>query len=277
MVLWVFSWLSMKSAMAYIGPFDFVVLRYALGTVPLFVAAWLTGERLWMPAWRPVVLTGLLQTGACQCLVQLALVSGGAGKTSMILYTMPFWIVVLAWWLHGQRPARRHWQAMAVAGVGLLCIIEPWQGLGSASGAVLTLGAGFCWAWGTLTAKRMFEQHQPGVLAFAAWQMLFGVLAALPVAWLVPQMTPVWSAALVLNLAYVVLAATSLGWWLWLTALRTLPAAVTTLSGLGVPLGVVLTAWAVLGERPTPSVWLGVALVLGGLVWINLPAARGRR
>ncbi len=262
----------MKASMAFIGPFDFVVLRYALGTLLLFAAALLTGERLRMPAWRLVLLTGLFQTALFQCLVQWALVSGGAGKTSMITYTMPFWMVLLAWMAWGQRPGARQWQALAIAAAGLLCIIEPWQGVGTLRSALLAMAAGLAWAVGTLAAKRMFDQHQPGVLAFTAWQMLLGTLLAVPVAWSVPQRAIEWNLTLVAGLAYCVIAATSLAWWLWLMALRHLPAAVASLSGLGVPLGVVLLAWAVFGERPTPVGLLGVALVLAGLLWMNWPA-----
>ena len=274
-VIWVVSWMPMKASMAYIGPFDFVAWRYALGTVPLFIAAWLSGESLRMPAWGPVIVTGLFQTAMFQCLVQWALVSGGAGKTSMMVYTMPFWTVLLAWAAFGQRPRGRHWQGMLLAGAGLLCIIEPWRGVGTLSSAVLALGGGLAWAVGTLAAKRMFEQHQPGMLAFTAWQMLIGTLAVIPVAWVVPQMAIQWNVSLLLGLAYCVLAATSLAWWLWLVALRGLPATVAALSGLGVPLGAVLLAWVVFGERPTPAGFAGILLVLGGLLRVNW-AGRGR-
>ena len=268
-LIWVVSWMPMKASMAYIGPFDFVAWRYALGTVPLFLAAWLSGESLRMPAWGPVILTGLFQTALFQGLVQWALVSGGAGKTSMMVYTMPFWTVLLAWAVFGQRPRGRHWQGMLLAAVGLLCIIEPWRGVGTLASAVLALGSGLAWAVGTLAAKHMFERYQPGMLAFTAWQMLIGTLAVLPVAWLVPQAATQWNTTLLLGLAYCVVAATSVAWWLWLVALRSLPATVAALSGLGVPLGVVLLAWIVFGEQPTPVGFAGIVLVLGGLLRVN--------
>lgn len=282
-LIWVVSWMPMKASMAYIGPFDFVAWRYALGTVPLFIGAWLSGERLRMPAWGPVILTGIFQTAAFQCLVQWALVSGGAGKTSMLVYTMPFWMVLLAWLVLGQRPARRHWQGMLLAGAGLVCIIEPWRGIGTMSSALLAVAGGLAWAIGTLAAKHMFDRYRPGMLAFTAWQMLFGTLAVIPLAWAVPQMPTQWNAPLLLGLAYCVLAATSLAWWLWLIALRNLPAAVAALSGLGVPLGAALLAWFTFGERPSSAGLAGMVLVLAGLARVNwtrgagTPASRSDR
>jgi drug/metabolite transporter (DMT)-like permease len=40
------------------------------------------------------------------------------------------------------------------------------------------------------------------------------------------------------------------------------------------PLFTLLMAWPVLGERPGPMVWLGVALLLGGLAWVLLERAQ---
>ena len=39
------------------------------------------------------------------------------------------------------------------------------------------------------------------------------------------------------------------------------------------PLFTLLMAWPILGERPGPMVWLGVALLLGGLAWVLLERA----
>jgi drug/metabolite transporter (DMT)-like permease len=40
------------------------------------------------------------------------------------------------------------------------------------------------------------------------------------------------------------------------------------------PLFTLLMAWPLLGERPGPMVWLGVALLLGGLAWVLLERAQ---
>ena len=103
-LVWAGSWIAMKLIVPYIGPFDFVALRYVTGAVVLFVLALATRRPLAMPPWGLTLLIGLTQTAGFQGFVQTALVSGGVGKVSLMAYTMPFWVVLFAWWLLRERP-----------------------------------------------------------------------------------------------------------------------------------------------------------------------------
>src|SRR3546814_10159901 len=125
----------MKQVLAYAGPFQFAALRHWLGAAVLFAALLLTRQSLQPPPLLPTLLIGLCQTTAFQGLEQWALLDGGAGHVALLAYTMPFWAVLLAWWLLGDRPTPRHWLGLALAGLGLLFIIEPWRDMGSASSA----------------------------------------------------------------------------------------------------------------------------------------------
>ena len=65
---------------------------------------------------------------------------------------------------------------MGLAAVGLVCFVEPWNGLGDIRPVLLGLGSGLSWGVGTVLSKRMFDRHAPDVMTFTAWQMLFGGL-----------------------------------------------------------------------------------------------------
>ena len=54
-----------------------------------------------------------------------ALESGGAGKTSVLTYTMPFWLLLLAWAFLGERLRGVQWLAVALALAGLVLVLEP--------------------------------------------------------------------------------------------------------------------------------------------------------
>src|SRR3546814_16261340 len=60
----------------------------------------------------------------------------------MLAYTMPFWVVLFAWILLGDRPTRRHLWAFLLAGLGVFAILAPWTGLGAMPGSLLALGGG---------------------------------------------------------------------------------------------------------------------------------------
>src|ERR1700754_2420943 len=83
-LMWAGSWIVMKMVVPYIGPFDFVVLRYVSGGALLLATAALLRRRLGMPSWRLTWLVALTQTSGFQGLVQSALIHGGVGKISLM-------------------------------------------------------------------------------------------------------------------------------------------------------------------------------------------------
>jgi len=267
--LWAYSWVVMKQVLAYAGPFDFAAMRYLLGAAVLFAAMLLARQPLRPPPLLPTILIGLCQTAAFQGLEQWALTSGGAGHVALLAYTMPFWAVLLAWLILRERPTARHWLGLALAATGLVCIIEPWRGLGNAQSTALAIAGGMAWAGGTVLSKRLFRHHAVSALNLTAWQMLAGGAALGIVAMAVPQRNIAWSGAFVIGLAYSVLMASSLAWWLWSIVLRRLPTTVASVSSLGVPMASVLLAWLILDERPRTMEWVGMAFVLLGLCAVS--------
>ena len=268
-LLWGYSWIVMKQVLAYAGPFDFAALRYLIGAAILFAALMLSRQSLRPPPWLPMILIGLCQTAAFQGLEQWALVSGGAGHVALLAYTMPFWAVLLAWLLLGDKPTGRHWAGLALAAIGLLCIIAPWHSLGSALSTTLAVAGGIAWAAGTVLSKRMFQRHAPSVLNLTAWQMLVGGVALGIVALAVPQRSIEWNWPFIGGLAYSAVLGSSLAWWLWSIVLKRLPTTVASVSSLGVPIVSVLLAWLILHEQPSAMEWIGIVFALLGLVAVS--------
>lgn len=272
--IWSYSWIVMKQVLAYAGPFDFAALRYLIGAAVLFAVLVLTRQSLKPPPLLLAIGIGLCQTAAFQGLGQWALRSGGAGHVALLAYTMPFWAVLLAWAVLHERPTRRHVLGLALAAAGLLCIIEPWKAMGSAQSTVLAIAGGIGWAAGTVLSKRMLIRHKPSVLNLTAWQMLAGGLALGIVALAVPQRPIAWTGAFIGGLAYSVVVASSLAWWLWSIVLQRLPTTVASLSSLGVPIVSVLLAWAILHEQPSAMEILGIVFIVLGLLAVSGVGAR---
>lgn len=268
-LIWAYSWIVMKQVMRYAGPFDFAALRYLGGAAVLFLVLLVQRKSLRPPPLALTVLIGLSQTAGFQGLSQWALVSGGAGHVSLLSYTMPFWVVLIAWLILRERPTVAQWLGLVLAGAGLILVMEPWRGLGSLHSALLAVGGGVFWAVGTVLSKRMFEQHAPSALVFTAWQMLIGGLALGVVALLVPSRAIAWTPAFIGGLAYSVVLASSLAWLLWLFVVQRLPTTVAGLSSLAVPVGAVLMAWLILNERPDALETAGIVLIACGLIAVS--------
>ena len=277
-LVWSYNWIVMKQALQYSGPFEFSALRYVFGSIVLFVVLVLRGESLRPPPLLPTTLIGLAQTTGFQLFVQAALVSGGAGRTALLAYTMPFWVVLLGWIAFAQRPSRRVGAGLALAGVGLLLVLEPWRGLGGARASLLALAGGLAWAIGVVLSKRLFERTPTRALPLTAWQMLIGTLGVVVVAALVPERPVEWAPWFIGALVYNALLASGLAWLLWSYVVARLPANIAGVSSLVIPIAGIALAWALLGERPSAIECAGIALIAGALVLVTrAPAPRAER
>jgi len=260
-LIWGYNWVVMKEVLRYTDPFDFTAIRTLLGAASLFVVMLIRGTDMRPVAIRDTILLGLVQTGIFTALIQTALVTGGAGKTAVLVYAMPFWLLPLAWLLLGERIRGLQWPAIVLAAAGLILIVEPWSLHGSPVGTALALAGGIAWACSAIMVKRLRAKHNVELLPLTAWQMLFGALALTIVALLHPseatRFTPYYFGALAFN----ALLGTGLAWLLWLYILQHLPAGLAGLSTLIVPGVGVMAAWIQLGERPSFPEAVGMGLI----------------
>ena len=272
-LIWSYNWIVMKQALRYSGPFEFAAWRCALGTCVLFaVLAW--RRRLRPPRLAPVLAIGLAQTLGFTALVQLALVEGGAGKTALLSYTMPFWAVLVAWMVLRERPSRVQAASLAVAFAGLVLVLEPWHGVGALTPSLLAIAGGLAWAIGMVLSKRAFVRERFDPLVLTAWQMLIGAIGLVVVAACVHERAIDWSGGFIAALAYNAVLASGLAWLLWAWVVERLPTAVAGLSSLAIPMLGVLFAWAVLGEQPSASEAAGIVVVGCALAMVSLRGSR---
>ncbi len=268
-LVWSFNWTVMKVAMRYAGPFDFSALRYSLGTAVVFAALAWRGGSLRPPPLLPVVLIGLAQTMGFQALAQWALVEGGAGKTALFVYTMPFWAILMGWLVLSEHIGRRHLAGIAAAAVGVLLIISPWRGMADPAPVLLAVGGGICWAIGTVVAKHEFKRGEVSLLMLTAWQMLVGTVGLVLLALLVPEAPVVWEPLLIATILYNGVLSSGLAWVLWAVIVKNLPTHVAGISSLAIPVLGVGFAWLLLGEQPGLAESAGMALIVTALVVVN--------
>jgi drug/metabolite transporter (DMT)-like permease len=122
--IWGYNWVVMKECLRYTGAFDFAALRTGIGTVSLFAILLWKRRPLRPKALGMTVLLGFLSTTACIGLVTLALATGGVGKTAILVYIMPFWVLLLAWPILGEHIRGAHWIPVVLAFAGLMIILD---------------------------------------------------------------------------------------------------------------------------------------------------------
>jgi drug/metabolite transporter (DMT)-like permease len=270
-LIWGYSWVVMKIALRHAHPFDFAALRMAIGCALLFAAIKLRGTPLKLPSWGMAILLGLLQVALFVTLAHFALLAAGPGKTSVLIFTMPFWMIVFAHFILHERMRGLQWLAVALAFGGLVLIVAPWE-LTSVAGSLLAVAAGAVWAITAVMSKK-WPVAAADPLLFTAWQLFFGfvALAILALAWEAPPVR--WNFEFVWTLLFSSILATALGWWLWTWILARSPAGVTGLNALGIPVVAVVASAIQLGERPPAPELAGMLLIgaaLGLLAWLGM-------
>jgi drug/metabolite transporter (DMT)-like permease len=262
--VWGYGWVATKISLEYSDALTFAALRVPLSAALLFLVLILLRKPLRPPPLGWTMLIGLLQTTLFVGLVITALHDTGAGKVSVITYTMPFWLLLLAWVFLGERLRGVQWLAVALAFAGLVLVVRPWDLTGVTSG-ILTLLGGLSWAASALVVKLMQRRHTVDVLSLTTWQMVFGSVPLIIAALLTYSGGPEWTFSFWWGLVYTVVLANAVAWFLWLYALHALPAGAAGLGTLSIPVVGVIAAWIQLGEVPTLVEGIGMLLIIGAL------------
>lgn len=274
--IWGYSWVVSKVALDYTQPFTFAALYVSLSAACLFLLLALTRRPLRPPAPAYTVAIGLLQTTGFVGLAVWALELTDAGRVAVLIYTMPFWLLLLAWPFLGERLRGLQWLAVALSFAGLVLVVAPWELAGVLS-SLLAVAAGLAWATSALVIKLLQRREAVDGLRLAAWQMLFGALPLVAVAAFTHTEATQWAAGFVASLTYTVVLGNAVAWLLWLCALRALSAGAAGLGTLAVPVIGVLAAWLQLGERPDAAEAAGMVLIVGALAILSAYGVMGGR
>ena len=200
-LIWGYNWVVMKIGLGYAQPFAFAALRTFLGALSLFLLLILLRRSLRPQAVGYTIVIGLLQTTGFVGLLMWALQNGGAGKTSVLTYTMPFWLLLLARAFLAERLRGTQWLAVGLALAGLVLVLSPWRLQGVFS-SLLAVAAGISWAASAIVVKKLQKRRHVDLLSLTTWQMLFGSLPLILIALLTARGGPEWSTPFIWALAY---------------------------------------------------------------------------
>ena len=271
-LVWGFNWIVMKAALMHAHPLAFNVHRTGIAVAVLFAALAARGGRILPHSWPAVLVTGFFQTAINFGATTLAVAGGGAGRTSVLVFTMPFWTLLLAWPVLHERIRTAQAVAIGFALAGLVLVVAPWSWQGDLTPKLWAVLSGFGWGAGTIAMKYFQRDPKFDMLSFITWQMALGVLPLTLLPWLFDVPATQWTLAQAGLLFIVGVIATAGGFLAWMEILRWLPAGTASLNMFAVPVIALLSSMAVYGERLAGNEWVGIALIGVGLALIILQA-----
>ncbi len=269
----------MKIGVTLIPPLWFATLRIALGAITLFAVLAATGAlkrpgRADLPA---ILAVGFLHMAVFLGCVNLALLYVGAGRSAVLAYTTPLWVVPAAVLFLGERLDLLKAVGLLIGFLGILTLFNPaamdWSEPTAILGNGLLILAAFAWAGAIVQVRAHRWESTP--LQLAPWQMLVALPILAIVAFVVEGIPEVsWSPKLGWILAYNGPLATAFCFWAATTVARDLPAITTSLGFFGVPMAGILFSGLILGEPLEFSLGLGLASLILGLTLVNLSDSR---
>jgi O-acetylserine/cysteine efflux transporter len=274
-VAWALNFLTSAWALAEIPPLLFTAIRLVILALLLgaFVKPPQAGQ--WPLLVAVALCNGVFHFGLSFWSLQLA---GNLSSPAIVMQSYVPMAALLAWWWLGERFGWRTGVAIAVSFGGVLVLGFDPMVLREPASLLLMLVSAVFLAAGTVLMRRLSGLD---VFSQQGWTAIFGVLPLLALsAWLEPggfaglrDATWIgWGGA-----AYSAIGSSLLGHGLYYVLVQKHPVAqVTPWLLLSPVLAVLLGIW-VYGDRPGTQLWIGGAMVLGGVLLIAMRAlARAR-
>jgi O-acetylserine/cysteine efflux transporter len=269
-IAWAFNFLTSALAMREIPPFLFTALRFALLAVPLAFFLKRPAPGQWPRLIAIGLCVGVLHFGLSFSALKLA---GDLSSPAIVMQSYIPMTALLAWWVLGERFAWRTGLAIAVSFAGVLVLGFDPLVLDQPASLLLMLVAAALLAIGTVLMKGLRGMD---VFSQQGWTAVMSVLPLLAIsAWLepgaieqLPQASWVaWAGAL-----YAAFLSSLLGHGLYYVLVQRHPVAQVTPWLLLVPVLAVALGIVFWGDRPGPRLWIGGAMVLGGVLIVALRA-----
>ncbi len=268
---WGFNWPVAKLLVQTVSPLWMVAIRSAIALGVLLILTLATGS-LRVPARGdlPVIFNiALLHMSAFAILMAIGLMHVPAGRSIVLGFTTPLWVIPGAILFLGERMTLRRAAGMGIGLAGLALLFNPfaldWSDRRALLGNGLLMLAALCWAISILHLRAHKWISTPWQLVF--WEVLVatGVLTLLAAAF---EGRPgiEWDASTVLLFAYAGVFGVALAYWAMATVNRSVPAMTTSLGMLATPVVGMLGAIALLGEPFSPGLAAALATIIAGVV-----------
>jgi drug/metabolite transporter (DMT)-like permease len=276
--LWGSNFLAIRYAAEVMPPFVMVAVRSLIAGALLFLWARMPGrERPARGHWRAAAVVGSVLF-LCHGLLAWAEQTVPSGVAALALATIPVWLTLLDWASGGARPRARAVVGLALGLLGLVFLMRPGPRQdASLLGLLALVGSAFAWAAGSIMSRRL---PRPANLVLASGMQLMAGGVSLGVVGLALGEARRLDAGVlapraVLAFAYMVVAASLVGFtaYMWLLRVST-PARVGTYAFVN-PLVALFLGWAIGGEGlDARTLFASLVIVAGVALVVTAPTTQ---
>ncbi len=275
-VIWGLNWVLAKKSLEFVSPVWVTAFRLVPVCIMFFVVCIATKQlRIPVRADIPVIFSiGWLHMVGFSVLVSWGLQYLPAGKSIVLAYTTPLWVLPAAWLFLNESFTPRRILGLVIGMSGLVLILQPsamdWGDRNVLIGHGFVLLGALLWAI-SIVYGRAHKWVTP-LFALLPWQMLVGGLTQVVLAFALEGMPHFdWSLEAILLVGFGSLFGNGIAYWLMNIVSRDLPAAGVSMGLLGVPLIGLFCSSLFLGEVLGPELLVATVLIIAGIILGTLP------
>ena len=270
---WGFSYPATKIILRELDIWTSRTLIMGAAGILLLILAFITKKTLKVPKkyYSDLIIAAFLNMTIFQICMTLGVHFFSAGRTVVIVYTMPLWAILFAWLLLDESPPLSRLIALIMGVSGLAVLLsQDFSHLNSPGlGALCTIIGAISFGLGTVWMKRRVWENDPTVIA--GWQLIIGTIPLIPFWMLMGTETPWTDLRLVTwgNFIFLIIIANVLAYFLWFRILQIFPASVSGLGTLAVPIVGIIASALILGEIIGAHELIALGLIVSALA-LNL-------
>jgi len=270
---WGYSWVLMKIGLQSFGPFTFAAWRCGVAGMVmlpfLFIRDIAWPKRNKFPDY---IMIGLFQTTLMFGLMLYGMRFVTAGKTAVLLYTMPIWTSLILHFYLKEKLNSLKWIGVLLGSLGILSILG-WdtlvnQDLKIFMGEVLIISGAISWAVSNVLIKKRMDREDPYIVN--AFQLLIGTIGLILLA--IPfegTLDGIWTIKSIFIILFTGVVASSVNFTIWFYLLKKLDMNTATFSSMLVPVFGLFLDWMILGNSLDPGVIIGSVLIILGIFLVS--------
>ncbi len=280
MVIWGLSFLSIKVAVAALGPMSLALSRFIIASAVLLVIFKLREPDAKL-AKKDIPL--MAASGIVGITVYFFFENNGvkmttASTASIIVATIPVLTVISDHFFCGNRITRTKGIGVILSFLGVYLIVRDSGQLGLSSkyfvGNLFMLGAAGAWVVYSLVTRPLGERYSQ--LAITTYQTLFGTLAIVPFALFERNNWQMVNGVVIGNIVFLGVLCSAAGYYVYVYAIGELGVDISSLFINLIPVVTVVSSYFILGEKITPVQMTGGGVVVAAVYLADINNWLGR-
>jgi drug/metabolite transporter (DMT)-like permease len=279
--IWGSTYLAIRFAIETLPPFTMAGIRFLIAGSILFLIARLRGEGKPEPRhWAGAALVGTLLLVGGNGGVVWAETRIDSGLAALLVTTMPFWMVLIAWMMPGGKaPSLKTVAGLTLGFAGVCLLVAPQAGgtmhVDPIGALAVTLSA-IAWAAGSVFSRKVPLPATP--ILSTSLQMLTGGAVLLLVAGATGEPSRFdpskVSTHSLLALAYLILFGAIVAYTAFVWLIRNAPPTVASTYSYVNPMVAVFLGWALGGEAISSRIVLAALVIVAGVALVTFAARK---